>query len=174
MKTSEQPASVPNFTQLANRLGFGRVTLWTARKNFGSHCPRPLPDGSHSVLAWREFCEMNAIGLKSSETRGKPSETDSGLIELKEREMRLKCEARELAIAEKHRGFIPADEIKAKLGPLFGQMRRLLSTIAPKAAAQLAGRQFEYHEAEEVVQAEINRALLSISGPEFATGLRDA
>jgi hypothetical protein len=161
------PSYVRTYDALAQVLGISRRTITNIKsRNDGSNnpTPAPMPDGRHDVTAWLRFMAMNGVD-KSDESAGSPADKMS-MAELKAFEMRLKCEARELAIAEIHRRLIPAEEIRTKLQLVFSALRTTINNVSSRAAAKLIGLT-EYHEIEEVVQKEIDLCLRVISDVRF-------
>jgi hypothetical protein len=160
------PSYVRTYDALAQVLGISRRTITNIKsRHDGSNnpTPAPMPDGRHDVTAWLRFMALNGV---SKLDEGGSAADKMSMAELKAFEMRLKCEARELAIAEIHRRLIPAEDIRTKLQLVFSALRTTINNVSSRAAAKLIGLT-EYHEIEEVVQKEIDLCLRVISDVRF-------
>jgi hypothetical protein len=156
----ERKELVGSYNDLAEKLGCSRRTIYNATQKHPPDAPKANARGDHDVAAWRAFFAKHGI---EGEAR---NSGEMGMAELKAFEMRLKCEARELAIAEIHRRLIPAEEIRTKLQLVFSALRTTINNVSSRAAAKLIGLT-EYHEIEEVVQKEIDLCLRVISDVRF-------
>jgi hypothetical protein len=101
-------------TDLAEILGVTRQTIhaWLKRKG----APKAQADGSHVVLAWRQFIEAN--GIKGA------TQPDSDA--LKARKLLAEVEDRELRVALKRGIYVPKGDVEAEWHRRMAVLKNLL------------------------------------------------
>lgn len=104
-----------NITQLASVLGVARQTLNRWRKL--NRAPEPKPNGSHSVIEWRQFMAANDL-------EGNSSSTD--LEALKARKLLADIEDRELRTAVRKGEYIAVEQVRQEWTNQIGKARALL------------------------------------------------
>ncbi|MEE4210053.1 MAG: hypothetical protein V2I43_12385, partial [Parvularcula sp.] len=104
-----------NVTELASVLGVARQTLNRWRKLDGA--PEPRPNGSHSVVEWRQFMAANDL-------EGTATSTD--LEALKARKLLADIEDRELRTAVRKGEFVPLEQVRLDWMACVGKARALL------------------------------------------------
>lgn len=103
-----------DLSELALALGVSRQTIHAWRKREGA--PEPGSDGSHDVLAWREFARVN--GLKSGVTHDNES--------LKARKLLAEIEDRELRVAQRKGLYTLVSEVEAEWHRRMASLKNLL------------------------------------------------
>ena len=103
-----------NVTELASVLGVARQTLNRWRKLDGA--PEPRPNGSHSVVEWRQFMAANDL-------EGTAVSTD--LEALKARKLLADIEDRELRTAVRKGEFVPLEQVRLDWMACVGKAREI-------------------------------------------------
>ena len=104
-----------NLTELASVLGVARQTLNRWRKIEGA--PEAKPNGSHSVIEWRQFMVANDL-------EGQSGTTD--MEALKARKLLAEIEDRELRTAVRKGEFVPVEQVRIEWTSCVGKARALL------------------------------------------------
>lgn len=104
-----------NLTALASILGVARQTLNRWRKIEGA--PEAKPNGSHSVIEWRQFMAANDL-------EGNSSSTD--LEALKARKLLADIEDRELRTSVRKGEYVSLDTVRQEWSTQIGKTRSLL------------------------------------------------
>ncbi len=101
--------------ELAGILGVARQTLNRWRKIEGA--PQPRPNGSHSVIEWRQF-------MQEHDLEGSANTPD--LEALKARKLLADIEDRELRTSVRKGEYVPLDQVKQEWMTQVGRTRQLL------------------------------------------------
>jgi len=113
-----------NMTELASVLGVARQTLNRWRKLEGA--PAPAANGTHSVIAWRQFMAANAL-------EGGSVSTD--MEALKARKLLAEIEDRELRLAVRKDEYVPLEEVRlewtTQVGKAIALMRAKFESELP-------------------------------------------
>jgi DNA-binding transcriptional ArsR family regulator len=123
--SEDTTAFAKNLVELAEVLGVTRRTLSSWRKITGA--PKPEPNGSHDVSAWREF--VRSRGLKGG---GEPVHNQEAL---KARKLLAEIEERELRLAIKRGDYLSKDDVRKAvlegLARLFAILHKRLEDELP-------------------------------------------
>jgi hypothetical protein len=118
--TGAAPPTATNLADLAAILGVSRQLLnaWKKRKD----APKAAANGTHDVVAWREFMRRN--DLKG----GEPATQDAADVEtsLKARKLLAEVEERELRLGIKRGDFVAIDEVRQAWTELVAQAASML------------------------------------------------
>lgn len=114
-----------NISELASVLGVARQTLNRWRKLEGA--PQPAANGSHSVIAWRQF--MAANDLEGSSI---PADMEA----LKARKLLADIEDRELRLSVRKKEYVPLEQVRLEWTTQVGKARaifeaRFLNELPP-------------------------------------------
>lgn len=104
-----------NITELASILGVARQSINRWRKM--ENAPLPAANGSHSVIAWRQFMAANDL-------EGGTVPTD--IEALKARKLLADIEDRELRIAVRKKEYVPLEQVRLEWTSQVGKARALL------------------------------------------------
>jgi transcriptional regulator with XRE-family HTH domain len=104
-----------NVTELASVLGVARQTINRWRKIEGA--PQPKPNGTHSVVEWRQF--MAAHDLEGNAV-------SSDIEALKARKLLADIEDRELRTAVRKGEYVPLERVRQEWTTHIGKARALL------------------------------------------------
>lgn len=115
--STETLAVAKTVVELANALGVTRRTLSTWRKMKGA--PKPAPNGTHSVTAWRDFVRANHLKC-GSDTGGHQTEA------LKARKLLAEVEERELKVAVKKGEYVATESVRRQWLTLVGKAIALM------------------------------------------------
>jgi len=116
-----------NQTQLAELLGVSRKTV--QRHIRSKKAPKPLPNGTHDVVAWRSY-----MGRRTGEEDGEGLDT----TELRAKNLLLQNERLELGLAIQRREYVPVAEVEKWGADLGGDIRTVVSQLH-LSAPSLAG-----------------------------------
>lgn len=108
--------SVANYNDLADVLGVTRQAIHSWRKLEG--VPEPAPNGTHDVVAWREFVKQH--GLKGGE------DITDAESSLKARRLLAEVMERELRLKVKQGEYVPLEDVKTRWAYHVGQAVALL------------------------------------------------
>lgn len=165
-------ASVGNFArtidELATALGVSRKSVQNWQRRFPEDHPRPRADGRHDVAAWLRF--MGENHLANSEPGGAEEDLPVTIADWKARELELKCEKLAIENAKVAAELVAAKDVEAGLSALLASARQALNNL-PGRAAQKMLHLTDFHEAEELLQGEVDIVLRSLERCEFLDGL---
>lgn len=164
-------AFAKTYEDLAQRLGLTRKTLQNASKRYPEEAPRPRADGRHDVAAWSEFVVVKNIARAAehiahaasieSEEEGPVTVTD-----WKAEELKLKCAKLEIENGKVAGELVAAADVEAGLSTMVAAFRQALNNFGPRLAQKVLNVA-DYHEAEEIVQGEINVLLRTLQNCDF-------
>ncbi|MBC2593847.1 hypothetical protein H5P28_06195 [Ruficoccus amylovorans] len=113
-----------NLNELASALGVTRQSIYRWRKLEGA--PEPAANGTHSVIAWRQFMAANAL-------EGGSASTD--MEALKARKLLAEIEDRELRLAVRKNEYVPLEEVRlewtTQVGKAIALMRAKFESELP-------------------------------------------
>lgn len=159
------------YDELAQRLCLTRKTLQNARKRFPDDAPNPRADGRHDVAAWSMFVIRHNIARAAEHVAGAASaetheEGPVTVTDWKAEELKLKCEKLQIENAKVAGELVVAAEMEAGLSTLVTAFRQALNNFGPRLAQKILNVS-DYHEAEEIIQEEINVVLRTLQRCEF-------
>lgn len=105
-----------DLSELAELLGVSRQTLYAWKKIEGA--PKANPNGSHSVISWRQFVRMK--GLQAGRTVPDKQEA------LKARKLLAEVEQREIRTAIMKGEYVPLEQVRLEWTTNVGKARALL------------------------------------------------
>jgi hypothetical protein len=114
------------------------------------------------VEAWREFIEDRGLNQSNRNTANDSPET----AYWKEEKVRLECERIAIGNAKLAGTLIEADEAKAALSALIGGLRQAINNVPGRMADKVL-HITDHHEAEELIQEEMNVLLKTITKCDF-------
>ena len=112
----QMPTVAENYVELARILGVSRRTLQNWRKR--PDAPKPMANGFHDVVAWREF-------MKRNDLHGEQAASDVETA-LRARKLLAEVEERELRLAVKKREYVAIEEVRQTWTTLVGRAKELL------------------------------------------------
>lgn len=143
-------------------LGVARSSLYRWIKE---HPDAPVPDhnGLHDVEAWRSFIASHELNQsnRTASANDSPETAD-----WKEEKVRLECERIAIGNAKLAGTLIEADEAKAALAALIGGLRQAINNVPGRMADKVL-HITDHHEAEELIQEEMNVLLKTIAKCDF-------
>lgn len=167
-------AFAKTYDELAQRLGLTRKTLQNAAKRFPADVPRPRADGRHDVAAWSRFVITHNIartaeGIETAASDG-GDDRPITVTDWKAKELELKCEKLSIENAKVAGELVAANDVEAGLSSLLAAARQALNNL-PGRAAQKVLHLTDFHEAEDILQAEVDLVLRVLQRCEFLDGL---
>ena len=165
--STETPLQADSVSELAVMLGVARQTLNRWRRE---HDDTPLPDhnGLHDVEAWRDFIADR--GLNQSNRTASDNDSPETLY-WKEEKLRLECERIAMGNAIQDGRLLPAADAEAALSALLGGLRQAINNMPGRAADKIL-HITDHHEAEEILQQEMNVLLKTIQKCELCNSLK--
>lgn len=112
----ESVTRAKDLTELASLLGVSRQTLYSWRKIEGA--PEPAANGSHSVIAWRQFIRQRDLNAGRSQVDRQEA--------LKARKLLAEVEQRELRTALLKGEYVPLEQVRIDWTTNIGKARALL------------------------------------------------
>lgn len=165
--STDAPAGVDNFArtwdELALRVQTSRKTLQNVQKRFPGQFPPPRPDGRHEVAAWLKFFIEHNINRAAEDLADNQPIT---VTDWKAREIELKCTKLEIENAKTAGELIDAAEVESGTSHLVSGFRQALNNFVPRLADKIVGVK-DYHEAEELIQSEVNVVLRTLQSCAF-------
>lgn len=169
--STDAPAGGENFVrtqdELAQKLSVSRKTIQNVMGRRDDY-PRPRADGRHDVAAWLKFFADNHIA--GADVEGAMEDRPVTVADWKSRELELKCDRLELENAKMAGELVMAKDVEAGISSLLAAARQALNNL-PGRAGQKVLHLIDYHEAEEILQAEVDLVLRVLERCEF---LKDA
>lgn len=164
-------AFTKTYDELAQRLGLTRKTLQNAGKRFPEEAPRPRADGRHDVAAWSAFVlEKNiaraAEGIANAASSEAADEGPVTVTDWKARELELKCAKLEIENGRVAGELVGAADVEAGLSTLVSAFRQALNNFGPRLAQKVL-HVSDYHEAEKIIQTEIDVVLRTLANCDF-------
>lgn len=163
-------AFAKTYDELAQRLGLTRKTLQNAGKRHPEDVPRPRADGRHDVAAWSRFVLKHNIARTAEGIETAASEEGQErpvtVTDWKARELELKCEKLSIENARTAGELVAANDVEAGLSSLLAAARQALNNL-PGRAAQKVLHLTDFHEAEELLQGEVDLVLRVLERCEF-------
>ena len=170
--SSDVPPGQENFVQtqdeLAQRLSVSRKTIQNVMRRRDDY-PRPRADGRHDVEAWLRFFAENHIA--GADAEGSPEDRPVTVADWKSRELELKCERLEIENAKMAGQLVAANDVETGLSALMSAARQAMNNI-PGKLAQKVLHLADFHEAEEIIQREVDGVLRIFERCEFLDALR--
>ena len=156
------PLQADSVSELAVILGIARQTLnrW---KREHTDAPEPDHNGLHDVEAWRSFIASNDLNNSNRTASANDSQETA---DWKEEKLRLECERINIGNAKLAGTLMEASEIEAGISALLGGLRQALNNVPGRLADKML-HITDHHEAEEIIQDEINVVLRTIQKCEF-------
>jgi hypothetical protein len=156
------PLQADSVVELAAMLGVGRASIYRwVRDNPDS--PVPDDNGMHDVEAWRFFIE--ARGLNQSNATASANDSQE-TADWKDEKLRLECERIAIGNAKLAGALVENDKAKAGLSALLGGLRQALNNMPGRLADKML-HIADHHEAEEIIQDEVNVVMRTIQKCEF-------
>lgn len=163
-------AFAKTYDELAQRLGLTRKTLQNAGKRHPEDVPRPRADGRHDVAAWSRFILKHNIARTAEGAETAATEEGQAqpvtVTDWKARELELKCEKLSLDNARAAGELVAAHDVEAGLSSLLAAARQAMNNL-PGRAAQKVLHLTDFHEAEELLQGEVDLVLRVLERCEF-------
>lgn len=160
--STKTPLQADSVSELAVMLGVNRrsISRWVK-----DHDDTPQPDhnGLHDVEAWRSFIELR--GLNQSNATASANDSDA-VNDWKEEKLRLECERISIGNAKLAGTLIENNEAKAALSALLGGLRQAINNVPGRAADKIL-HITDHHEAEQILQDEMNVLLKTIQNGDF-------
>jgi len=155
--STKTPLQADSISELAVMLG---VTRQSVHRWVKAHDDAPVPDqdGLHDVEAWRFFIE--ARGLNQSNATASANDSQEAL-DWKEEKLRLECERIAIGNAKLAGTLMETGKVEAGLSALFGGLRQALNNMPGRMADKVL-HITDHHEAEEIIQQEVNVLLKTI------------
>ncbi len=159
------------FDELAQRLGLSRKTLQNSAKRFPEEVPRPRADGRHDVAAWSEFVVAKNIAraaesIVNAASAEREDDKPITVTDWKAKELELKCQKLEIENLKVAGELVGGADVESGLSTLVAAFRQALNNFGPRLASKVLNVS-DYHEAEEIVQNEINVVLRTLQHCEF-------
>lgn len=164
-------AFTKTYDELAQRLGLSRKTLQNAQKRHPEDVPRPRADGRHDIAAWSQFIikhnvARSAEGIAGAASAEYEAEGPITVTDWRAREIELKCEKLAIENAKTAGQLILANDVEAGLSTLLAAARTAMNNL-PGRLAQKVLHLADYHEAEELIQGEVDVVLRIFERCEF-------
>jgi DNA-binding transcriptional MerR regulator len=147
--------SADSYVELAKELGVSRQALHNWRHIEGA--PEAQSNGQHVVKSWREFIAKH--GLKSSEGM-------TTINDWKMRKVEHECEKLAILNAKLAGTLCEAAEVEAGISALLGAIRQAMNNLPARGAAKMLNIS-DHHEAEEILQEEVNVVLKTLLRGDF-------
>lgn len=169
-------AFAKTYDELAQRFGISRKTLQNASKRFPEEVPTPRADGRHDVAAWSAFLVRNNIARTAEHIAGAASEESFDddkpitVTDWKAKELELKCEKLAIENAKVAGELVIKSDVESGTSVLVTAFRQALNNFCPRLAQKILNVS-DYHEAESIIQVEIDVVLRSLQHCEFLDGV---
>lgn len=154
---SDTPPGASNFArtydELASRLDVSRKSIQNWQKQYPQDWPRPRGDGRHEVTAWLDFMAMHH--LAGADPDGHADDQPVTLADWKAHELKLKCERLEIENTKTAGELVELADVETGTTALVGGFNQALNNFVPRLAQKILGCT-DYHEAVEIIQAEVD------------------
>ena len=156
------PLQADSVSELAVILGIARQTLnrW---KREHADAPEPDHNGQHDVEAWRSFIASHDLN-NSNRTAG--ANDSAEVADWKEEKLRLECERISIGNDKLAGKLVDNDEARAALSALLSGLRQAINNVPGRAADKML-HITDHHEAEQILQDEMNVLLKTIQNGNF-------
>ncbi|WP_395753337.1 hypothetical protein [Prosthecobacter sp.] len=163
-------AFAKTYDELAQRFGLTRKTLQNASKRFPEEVPKARADGRHDVAAWSQFLIKHNIARTAENIASAPSDEASEgpvtVTDWKAREVQLKCTKLELENCKVAGELVDAAEVETGTSAMVQAFAQALNNLVPRLAQKILGTT-DYHEAEEIIQGEVDVVKKALQRCEF-------
>jgi len=161
--STKTPLQADGVTELAAMLGVTRQSIWRWIK---AHDDAPVPDqdGLHDVEAWRFFIEARGLNQSNATAAANDSQETA---DWKEEKLRLECERIAIGNAKLAGTLMETSKVEAGLSALLSGLRQALNNMPGRMADKVL-HITDHHEAEEIIQQEVNVLLKTIQTCEFS------
>ncbi len=155
-----------NYDKLAQALGVTRRSIFAWQKKHPEDKPETRADGRHNITEWHEFMALHSLGGVEPESDDNAPES---ITDWKTKEVQLKCERLEIENAKAAALLVDASDVEAGTSTLIGGFRQALNNMGPRLANKILGVT-DYHEAEAIIQTEIDVVLKTLQRADFIKG----
>lgn len=142
-----------NWHDLAKALGISRIGLIKVRNRLGEACPKPRPNGDHSLTAWRECFTAHKVNVRKIDNEP-PSEDDElfmvSVADMQKRLLREKIHAQQLENRTLAGELVPLMDLQDTLSKFMLAIRQDGELMKGDLANDLEGID-DYHEREEII-----------------------
>lgn len=160
--STNTPLQADSVSELAVMLGVNRrsISRWVK-----DHDDSPVPDhnGMHDVEAWRFFIEARGLNQSNATASANDSQETK---DWKDEKLRLECERIAIGNAKLSGALVENDKAKAGLSALLGGLRQALNNMPGRLADKMLHIS-DHHEAEEIIQDEVNVVMRTIQKCDF-------
>jgi hypothetical protein len=156
------PLQADSVSELAVILGIARQTLnrW---KREHDDAPEPDHNGMHDVESWRSFIASHDLNNSNRTASANDSQETA---DWKDEKLRLECERIAIGNAKLAGALVENDKAKAGLSALLGGLRQALNNMPGRLADKMLHIS-DHHEAEEIIQDEVNVVMRTIQKCDF-------
>jgi len=156
------PLQADSVSELAVILGIARQTLnrW---KREHDDAPEPDHNGMHDVESWRSFIASHDLNNSNRTASANDSDVTA---DWKDEKLRLECERIAIGNAKLSGALVENDKAKAGLSALLGGLRQALNNMPGRLADKMLHIS-DHHEAEEIIQDEVNVVMRTIQKCDF-------
>ena len=145
---------VKTWHELGAALGISRMGMHKVRARHQDACPRPRPNGDHSVTEWRKFFAANKINTRKIDNEP-PSEDDElftvSVADMQKRLLREKIHAQQLENRTLANELVPIMELQDSLSKFMLAIRQDGNLLVSDLANDLEGID-DFHEREAIIE----------------------
>lgn len=164
--------------ELGRRLGISRKTIGNCIRRFKTATPpvpKPRADGRYDITAWAAFLRAHNIARKAEGeesapgTPGGAGEGTQGLetvVDWKKEKLRLECARIQLENGKVEGQLVEVADMESQLGQMLSAFRTAANNLPGRAAQKLIGLR-DFHDIEEILQAEVAVMLRTLEACEF-------
>lgn len=160
--STKTPLQADSVSDLSAHLGVSRrsISRWVK-----DHPDAPVPDhnGMHDVEAWRSFIESRELNQSNRTASANDSEE---VADWKEEKLRLECERISIGNAKLAGTLMEASEVESGLASLLSGLRQAINNVPGRMADKVL-HITDHHEAESIIQEEMNILLKTIIKCDF-------
>lgn len=164
--------------ELGRRLDISRKTIGNCLRRFKTAVP-PVPttraDGRYDVAAWAAFLRAHNIARKAEGGESAPSTPDGAadasqgletVVDWKKEKLRLECVRIQLENGKVEGQLVEAADMESQLGVMVSAFRTAANNLPGRASQKLIGLR-DFHDIEEILQAEVAVMLRTLEACEF-------